>query len=212
MTASKPNRLRFGPLGANCRHICVDMQRMFQESTPWQTPWMKRIVPKVRSIAAEHASQTIFTRFIPPMRPDDATGSWLRYYKHWSSMTIEKLGYDMLQIVPDLADLMPPAEVADKGVFSPWQQPDLHDKLREHDVDTLIISGGETDICVLATVLGAVDLGYRVVIVTDALCSSSDETHDALLKLYETRFGQQVEAVTTEVIIKSWPTISPLAP
>ena len=41
-------------------------------------------------------------------------------------------------------------------------------------VDTLVISGSETDVCVLSTVLGAVDRGYRVVIAIDALCSSSN--------------------------------------
>jgi nicotinamidase-related amidase len=58
---------------------------------------------------------------------------------------------------------------------------------------------------VLATVLGAVDLGLRVVLATDALCSSSDETHDALLTLYENRFSQQIEAVSTEVVLTNWP-------
>jgi hypothetical protein len=58
--------------------------------------------------------------------------------------------------------------------------------------DTLVISGGETDVFVLA-VLGAGDLGYRVVLATDALCSSSDETHDALLTSYESRFSEQIE-------------------
>lgn len=33
-----------------------------------------------------------------------------------------------------------------------------------------------------AAVLGAVDRGYRVVLVTDAICSSADQTHDALME------------------------------
>ncbi len=53
-------------------------------------------------------------------------------------------------------------------------------------------------VCVLAGVLGAVDRGYRVVVPTDALCSSSDRTHDALLTLYRERYGQQVETVPSE--------------
>jgi nicotinamidase-related amidase len=44
-----------------------------------------------------------------------------------------------------------------------------------------VITGAETDVCVLSTVLNAVDLGFRVVIVEDALCSSSDVGHDALM-------------------------------
>jgi nicotinamidase-related amidase len=32
----------------------------------------------------------------------------------------------------------------------------------------LTVTGSETDVCVLATVLDAVDLGYRVIVVRDA--------------------------------------------
>ena len=72
-------------------------------------------------------------------------------------------------------------------------------------VDTVIITGGETDVCVLATVIGAVDWGFRVILVTDALCSSADETHDSMMNIYMNRFGQQVECVTTETLLESWP-------
>jgi hypothetical protein len=46
------------------------------------------------------------------------------------------------------------------------------------------VTGGETDVCVLATVLGAVDYGYRSIVLGDALCSASDADHDAMLELY----------------------------
>ncbi len=58
--------------------------------------------------------------------------------------------------------------------------------------------------CVLATVLGAIDWGFRVILVTDALCSSADETHDAMLNVYMNRFGEQVETATTQTLMESW--------
>jgi nicotinamidase-related amidase len=66
------------------------------------------------------------------------------------------------------------------------------------------VSGGETDVCVLATVMSAVDLGYRIVLATDALCSASDRTHDALLLLYRERYSQQIATATTEQILQAW--------
>ncbi len=57
---------------------------------------------------------------------------------------------------------------------------------------------------VLAAVLDAVDRGYRVVVATDALCSSSDQTHDASLAVYRNRYGQQVETATTDLILAHW--------
>ena len=52
--------------------------------------------------------------------------------------------------------------------------------------------------------LGAIDWGFRVILVTDALCSSADETHDAMMNVYMNRFGEQVETVTTATLLESW--------
>ena len=119
-------------------------------------------------------------------------------------MTIERLGEAMVDLVPELRGLVPPGEVIDKKVYSPWFQPELNASLNRRGVECVIVSGGETDVCVLATVLGAVDRGYRVVVVKDGLCSSSDMAHDASLTLYLERYGQQVEVTTAEDIINSW--------
>jgi nicotinamidase-related amidase len=58
---------------------------------------------------------------------------------------------------------------------------------------------------VLATILGAIDWGFRIILVPDALCSSADETHDAMMNIYLNRFGEQVETVTTDTLLQGWP-------
>jgi nicotinamidase-related amidase len=85
--------------------------------------------------------------------------------------------------------------MADRGEFSNLPE----------QADTLIISESETDVCVLATVLAAVDLGYRVIVARDALCSSSDEGHDRLLRLYQNRFTEKIETADAETILSQWP-------
>ncbi|MEA2839277.1 MAG: hypothetical protein QOF41_607 [Methylobacteriaceae bacterium] len=198
------NTLRFGPLTDTCLHIGVDMQRLFAEDTDWHTPWMERVLPKVVRIVEAHPARTIFTRFIPADEPGQGRGTWRRYYQNWESMTVSRLGREMVELVPELKRFVPPAKVIDKKVYSPWLEGNLDDLLRGTPIDTLVVSGGETDVCVLATVLGAVDRGYRVVVATDALCSSTDETHDAMMTLYHNRYGQQVETVTTDTILENW--------
>jgi nicotinamidase-related amidase len=200
----KPEPLPHGALTKTCVHLCCDMQRMFAEDTEWHMPWMDRVVPLVRQIAESHASETVFTRFIPALRPGEGNGTWKRYYQRWPSMTLEHLGHDKVDLVPQLARLAPPAQVVDKHVYSPWMESPLQALLQERGANALVITGGESDVCVLATVLGAIDRGYRVVVVSDAICSSADETHDASLRLYQSRYGQQVEIATTEQILMSW--------
>ncbi len=51
-----------------CRHLCVDMQRMFAEDTPWHVDWMSGVLPQVEEVAGRFREKTIFTRFIPPVR------------------------------------------------------------------------------------------------------------------------------------------------
>ena len=63
---------------------------------------------------------------------------------------------------------------------------------------------GRFDATCACAEFGAVDYGYRVVLATDALCSSSDETYDASLKVYYERYGQQVETATTDLILQHW--------
>ncbi|MBR0868958.1 cysteine hydrolase [Bradyrhizobium tropiciagri] len=202
---TKKDLLRLGPPGDNAIHLCVDMQRMFAEDTEWRTPWFDRVLPNIVAVTVKRPERTIFTRFIPARTAGRSAGMWRQYYERWRSMTVDRLGSDMVDLVPELAQFVPPARTYDKHVYSPWTGSDLHVRLREKSVDTIVITGGETDVCVLATALGAIDWGFRVILLTDALCSSADETHDAMMAVYLNRFGEQVECVTTETLLDAWP-------
>jgi nicotinamidase-related amidase len=196
--------LEFGPLGKGCLHICVDMQVLFSGDSEWATPWIDRVLPKVEEIVRRHPSETVFTRFIPAQHPGDGVGTWRGYYQRWASMTIDNLGREKLGLLPSLEVYCPPARIVDKWVYSPWTEGRLDKLLAGAEINSLIITGAETDVCVLATALGAIDRGYRVVLVTDAICSSTDETHDALMTLYHRRFSMQVETVLMETVLENW--------
>jgi nicotinamidase-related amidase len=193
------------PLTDRTVHLCVDMQRIFSADGPWLAPWMERVLPVVAALAARHPGRTVFTRFIPPERPEQMPGAWQRYFTRWRTATREYLDPRLLELMPPLATLCPPATVINKTRYSAFAESGLLAHLRERQADALIISGSETDVCVLATVLAAVDLGCRVIVARDAVCSSSDEGHDMLMRLYHTRFTEQIETADTEVILARWP-------
>jgi nicotinamidase-related amidase len=182
-------------------HLCLDMQVMFGRDGPWPTPWIDRVLPKVMMLAARMPAHTIFTRFIPPMRATDMPGMWREFYRKWSKVTRQRLPPECLELLPDLRRFTPPAVVFDKFVYSAFADGRLAGHLSEQSVSTLLVSGAETDVCVLATVLAAVDHGYRVVLVTDAICSSSDEGHDALMRMYTSRFDIQIELASTKEVL-----------
>ncbi len=196
--------LSHGPLTARTVHLCVDMQRMFLEDTPWHTPWMARVLPAVAAIAGHRAAQTIFTRFLPPQSADRAPGAWRRYYERWDAMTGAHLDPRLLDLAPPLADLVPPATIWDKRMYSAFFDGTLLIELAHRRADGLVVTGVETDVCVLATVLAAIDHGFRVVLVSDALGSGSDTTHDALMTLYNQRYAEQIEVARTQTVLDCW--------
>lgn len=191
--------------GERAFHLCIDMQRLFTEEGPWPTPWMDRVLPNVIEIVERAPERTVFTRFIPPERPDDMPGRWRHYYERWQEVTLAAIDPGMVDLLPDLRRFVPPARVFDKPVYSAFAGQKLPAHLREAGCHELIVTGGESDICVLATVLGAVDAGYAVHLVQDALCSSSDETYDAVMKLFRDRFSQQIAVVATDDLLRHWP-------
>lgn len=192
------------PLTSRTVHLCVDMQRIFSAEGPWPTPWMERVLPVVTELASRFPERTVFTRFLTPEHPAEMPGMWQRYYERWRETTRERINTHLLDLLAPLARMCPPATVVNKMRYSGFSEPHLLAHLQERQADALIVTGSETDVCVLATVLGAVDTGYRVILVTDAICSSSDAGHDALLQVYHRRFNEQIETTTAETVLSQW--------
>jgi nicotinamidase-related amidase len=189
---------------AGAVHLCIDMQIMFAPGGIWATPWMSRVLPVIVRLAEHDPHRTVFTRFITPLRPEERPGQWQRYFERWIDATRDRLPAGALELVPPLASLAPPATVIDKPAYSAFFGSRLNAFLASKGVSTLIVTGSETDVCVLATVLQAVDYGFRVIVVEDGLCSSSDAGHDALMTLYRTRFTEQVELLKLDEVLGLW--------
>jgi nicotinamidase-related amidase len=88
--------------------------------------------------------------------------------------------------------------------YSAFFNTSLHARLQKDRIGTLVVSGAETDVCVLSTICSAVDYGFRIVVAADGVCSSSDRCHDALMVLYTERFTQQLEIADVDTILQSW--------
>lgn len=196
------------PIEPSALHLVVDMQRLFAEDTSWRVPHFSDIVPAVRRIAGAHPDRTLFTRFITPVSVTDAKGSWRRYYERWASVTRATMPAAMLDLVPSLAGLAAPDRICDKTTFSAFDSGGLGDAVARRGAETLILTGVETDVCVLATALSAIDRGLRVVVVADAVTSGSLDAHAATLNVLLPRHEEQVEIVSTDWLLSAWPAVS----
>jgi nicotinamidase-related amidase len=195
------NRL-FGPIPVSALHVVVDMQELFRSHPDWGTQSLTRICPAILRLLSARPESAYFSRFIPPQRAEHASGAWQRYYRRWSSVTLDKLDPKLLDVVEELRPWA--RHVADKSGYSAMANPVLRQAALSRSDHCLILSGVETDVCVLATAIDAIEAGLRVILATDALASSSDACHAKALEILHERFDEQVELASVDQILAAW--------
>lgn len=148
--------------------VVIDMQEIFRSpESEWFVPAYDAAAAQVIRLSEGFSGPTIWTRFV---RDADEPGAWRAYYERWSRSRHE----------PDSPawDLTLPVaegdEVLSLPTFSKWG-PELAALTAKND--HLVVCGVATDCCVIATVLGAVDAGKRVTVVTDACAGATSEAH-----------------------------------
>ena len=77
----------------------------------------------------------------------------------------------------EVAEILPPdTKIYNKMTFGLAAQPDILEAVQHTQRKTAVLIGYETDVCVAHSALGLMDLGYRVVVVSDAT-GSPGEAH-----------------------------------
>jgi nicotinamidase-related amidase len=178
---------------------------VFAEATDWRVPTIADVMPPILAMVRAHPRQTVFTRFMTPSTVENATGDWQRFYARWRSVVRDCMGAAMFDLIEPLPSLVPPAEVCDKLAYSAFSSPDFVALLERRSAETLVLSGVETDVCVLATALDAVDRGLHVVLAADALTTWSAAGQRAALEAIYPRFDQQIDIATASAIMAAWP-------
>ncbi len=201
---NKPNNLPFGPLDASALHICIDMQRIFLEPGPWYGEACLSVMEPQKRLIGHAPSRSLFTRFITATTAEQANGSWQRYYRHWHAVTQTEAGPEVLDLHPEILPLAHPGNIFDKLTHDAFDSVEFCTRIANEAPSALILSGIETDVCVLATAMSAVDLGYRTVIATDGVASSMPASHEATIEHIYPRFDQQIELANVDTIIRCW--------
>lgn len=129
----------------------------------------------------------------------------LRYFKIPMVVTLERPveGKGMLPYAIK-EPLDGDAQIFEKDFFDLTKEAQIRTHLDSLQKKQAIIAGCETDVCVLQSCLGLLDLGYDVFVIEELLFSSASdvdaamvrmETEGAVFLTYETLFYELVEAV-----------------
>ena len=70
-----------------------------------------------------------------------------------------------------------------KHTFNLCHEPEIRQAVRDLGVEQIIVAGAETDVCVLQSVLGLIEMGYQVFLVEDCLFTAEPNDRPALRRM-----------------------------
>jgi biuret amidohydrolase len=196
--------------------VVVDMQRGFLDpGEAMEVPPARETVPAIQGLLAlfrDRRMPVVFTEFVYsesapllvgrlhpehlPAKPGAPRGFGLP-----SSSCLE--GTPSADTVPDLAP-RPGELIVRKRGYDAFAGTPLDGALRARNVTSLVVTGTMTDICVLATVIGAFHREYRVTVVEDGVSTLWPEIQRATLDIIGRAYGRIATAKEISDRISSW--------
>jgi ureidoacrylate peracid hydrolase len=185
--------------------IVVDMQNGFLDDEGSInkagmdiTELKKTAAPVQRLVDACHAAEVpvIFTRMVVRADHKDA-GLLLEHYQSLKEVNSLVAGTWDADLDPRM-DVQSPDYILDKTRYSAFYNTNLEVILRGLAVDTLIVCGVTTEICVESTIRDAFFRDYKIVVPEDAVAATSVTRHEGTLLTI--RFGFGAVTTTAEVI------------
>jgi nicotinamidase-related amidase len=173
--------------------IVIDMQRAFADSpSPWAAPGFYAALAQVERLLPAYRGRTILTRYVPPKV---LAGAWIPYFAMFPSL---------LRPEDDpLWDLKLPADggalVETRTTFGKWDAPMA---ALTGPGAPIAVCGVATECCVLSTILGAVDHGRFVRLVSDA-CAAGSPQGDAEALAILAGFAPMVSVAKTDEILSA---------
>ncbi|BCH04716.1 hydrolase [Mesorhizobium sp. 131-2-5] len=171
-------------------HIVVDLQNGFMElGQVAEVPLARAIVPNVNSISAALRAAGGIVVYTQHTADAEAVQAWPVFFEHFCGS--ERRARLVEAFTPGNAGhaLWPELEVAQEdmlvikrrfGAFVPGSS-DLHERLQERGVDTLIISGTLSQVCCESTARDAMMMNYKVFFISDACATLSNAEQEGTL-------------------------------
>lgn len=196
--------------------LVVDMQRGFLDpGEAMEVPPAREIVPVIQALLGAFRARrlpVVFTEFTyspsvpllvgelhPEHRP--AAPGAPRGFGLPSSSCLE--GDPSAATVEALAP-RPGEPVIRKRWYDAFAGTELDGALRARGVTSLVVTGTMTDICVLATVVGAFNREFRVTVVEDGVATLWPEIQRATLDIVGRAFGRVVSSRQVLDTLSTW--------
>jgi nicotinamidase-related amidase len=198
-------RIMFQLRPDNVALVVVDMQNDFvRVGAPLEVPDARETIDvhlDLLSWFRAHQRLVVFTRFVAgpartlmwnwsPQIAPPVCSCWPGFNRVYGDIDGER---ECIAIIDELAPL--PAEPqVDKYGYNGFHRTRLTDLLRAHGVDTVLITGTVTQICVEDTARGAFHEGFQAAVIADAVSSYAPDLHRASLQTLAMKYCRVMTA------------------
>jgi len=175
--------------------LVIDMQNAFvAPGAPIEVPTARAIVAPINRLAAELRRRGVTIVWVAHENRADGR-DWAGFFdafvapgRRAEAAAALAAGSRLQQLWPELQVGSGDLRVA-KNRYSPLIKSDLDRKLRERGIDTLLLAGTKTNVCVECTARDAMMLDFKVVLLSDCTAALSDEEQRATLENVIQQFG-----------------------
>lgn len=172
--------------------VVVDMVPFFVD----ENPYCRGIVPNIERLAYALRRAGGLVVWVLPST-GEPTQHAIEFYGPGIATLFAASGHSGLWPGFDVHDADLTVVKSASSAFFPGASP-LPERLRERDIDTVLITGTVTNVCCESSARDAATLGFRVVMVADANAAMRDQDHNATLHTIYRTFGDV--RPTTEVL------------
>lgn len=196
--------------------LVIDMQRGFLDpGEAMEVPPAREIIPRLQALLTlfrEKRLPVVFTEFVYSQTVPLLVGELHPEHKRAlpggprgfgvpSSSCLK--GEENAKTVSDLSP-RPDELVIEKHWYDAFNGTPLDGALRARGVTSLVLTGTMTDICVLASVVGAFNREYRLVVVQDAVATLWPEIQRATLDIFRRAFARVASAKEVADEMAAW--------
>jgi len=181
--------------------LVIDMQNAFvAPGAPIEVPAARDIVAPINRLAAELRRRGVAIVWVAHENRKDGR-DWAGFFDAFVAPGRRAEAAAALAAGSELQQLWPGLQVAPRDLrvgknrYSALIKSDLDKTLRDRGVDTLLIAGTKTNVCVECTARDAMMLDYKVVLVSDCTAALSDDEQLATLENVIQQFGDVRTAV-----------------
>jgi nicotinamidase-related amidase len=182
---------------STCALVVIDLQKDFFDSSPGlleSQPNLPRNTIKLFDICRSNSIELIHIRAV--YNKNDS--KWFPYYSKLKSLPVDNIEQVSSEAAGEWASAMENEKIIIKHTFDAFYNTELEEYLKSRGIQTLLLCGVVTSVCVLMSLHGAFARGFQTLIVKDCTADKTKLRQEHFMST----FGFMFKATASDTLLQ----------